>query len=165
MKKFWFRIPLTLVVFGLWVLLLFPLSLEEFVTGVVITLFLLLIPLPGREVFGDFSLYPKKIVYGVLYLFYFLLAVIRSNIDVASRVLKPTLPINPGVVKVKTVLKSRVGRLVLANSITLTPGTITVDIEDENLYIHWIDISSDSPEVATREIVKGFEKYLEVIFG
>ncbi|MBU1238544.1 Na+/H+ antiporter subunit E, partial [Myxococcota bacterium] len=71
----------------------------------------------------------------------------------------------PGIVKVKTTLKSPMGRLLLANSITLTPGTLTVEIEGEYLFIHWIDVSSTDVDAASEKIVKGFEKYLEVFYG
>ena len=75
-----------------------------------------------------------------LYIFVFLGELIKSNFDVAARVANPKLPINPGIVKVKTKLKSKLGRIMLANSITLTPGTLTVDIDEDTneLYIHWI---------------------------
>jgi multicomponent Na+:H+ antiporter subunit E len=53
----------------------------------------------------------------------------------------------------------------VANSITLTPGTITVDIKDDTLYIHWIDVTSTDIEEATKNIVVSFEKYLEVMYG
>jgi len=68
-------------------------------------------------------------------------------------------------VKVKTKLTSNIAKTILANSITLTPGTLTVDIKDEYLYIHWIEIQHDDLEGATLDIVAKFEKYLEVIFG
>lgn len=77
----------------------------------------------------------------------------------------PTIPINPGVVEVKTKLKSPVARLILANSITLTPGTLTVDIKDETLLVHWIDVKSTDLEKTTKYIAASFEKYLEVIYG
>jgi multicomponent Na+:H+ antiporter subunit E len=54
---------------------------------------------------------------------------------------------------------------VLANSITLTPGTLTVEAKEDSFFIHWIDISSPDIQTATEEIVKKFEKYLEVIYG
>ncbi|MGL1893196.1 MAG: Na+/H+ antiporter subunit E [Spirochaetaceae bacterium] len=165
MKKFWFRIPLALSIFGLWVLLVFPLSLQDSIIGVLITLFFILVPLPGSEVYGELKLVPKKIGYGIVYIFIFLWAVVKSNIQIALIVLTPKMPINPGIVEVKTTLKSRLGRLCLANSITLTPGTITVDVKGDSLFIHWINIESVDPQEATDEIVKGFEKYLEVIFG
>jgi multicomponent Na+:H+ antiporter subunit E len=68
-------------------------------------------------------------------------------------------------VKVKTSLHSKTGRLVLANSITLTPGTLTVETRDDYYYIHWIDVTTQDVEKASREIVSKFEKYLEVMFG
>ena len=64
---------------------------------------------------------------------------------IARIVLAPSLPLNPGIVKVKTRLQSKMGRLMLANSITLTPGTLTVEMQGEWLYIHWVTV--DSAEV------------------
>jgi len=55
--------------------------------------------------------------------------------------------------------------MLLANSITLTPGTLTVDVVDDSFFIHWIDVKDEDIKVASREIVEKFEKYLEVIYG
>ena len=90
----------------------------------------------------------------------------RANIDVAYRVLHPRLPINPGIVKVKTTLKSDTALTFLANSITLTPGTLSVDIDKDNgfLYIHWIDVKDREIEGATKIVVERFEKILRKIF-
>jgi multicomponent Na+:H+ antiporter subunit E len=90
---------------------------------------------------------------------------IKSNFDVARRVLTPALPIKPGIVEVKTKLKSKFARMLLANSITLTPGTLTVDVKDDSFFIHWIDVKNEDVEAASKEIVEKFEKYLEVIYG
>lgn len=100
------------------------------------------------------------------YLPIFLLECLKANIDVAYRVLHPNLPINPGIVKVKTKLKSDTALTFLANSITLTPGTLTVDIDTDDgvLYVHWIDVKSKDTEEATRLIVSRFEKILTKIF-
>lgn len=96
----------------------------------------------------------------------FLWECFKANIDVAYRVLHPQLPINPGIVKVKTVLKSDTGLTFLANSITLTPGTLTVDIDKDKgvLYIHWIDVKSKDVKKATEIIVGRFEEILKRIF-
>ncbi len=107
----------------------------------------------------------KKVVYSVIYIFYLFIAIVQSNFDVARRVIQPHIPINPGIVKVKTKLKSKIGRMILANSITLTPGTLSVEVKDDYYYIHWIDVTDMDVEGATEKIVAGFEKYLEVIFG
>ncbi len=90
---------------------------------------------------------------------------IKSNFKLAYIVLTPGLPINPGIVKVRTKLKSPMARLLLANSITLTPGTLTIELEGEWLYVHWVTVESADIEVATQSIVAGFERYLEVMYG
>ncbi|NQT20843.1 MAG: Na+/H+ antiporter subunit E, partial [Planctomycetes bacterium] len=52
----------------------------------------------------------------------------------------------------------------LANSITLTPGTLTIDMIGDDMYIHWIFVESDDPAEQTRIIVSRFEKVLRRIF-
>jgi multicomponent Na+:H+ antiporter subunit E len=68
----------------------------------------------------------------------------KANIDVAYRVI--TGKINPGIVQISPGLKTDLGISLLANSITLTPGTLTVDIDDDNndLYIHWINVKKEA---------------------
>lgn len=91
---------------------------------------------------------------------------IKANIDVARIVAHPGLPINPGIVKVRTRLKTDIALTFLANSITLTPGTMSVDLDRERgiLYIHWIDVKTSDIEQATKIIVEPFEKVLVKIF-
>ncbi|MDA3886199.1 MAG: Na+/H+ antiporter subunit E [Candidatus Delongbacteria bacterium] len=107
---------------------------------------------------------PKKWIYSLWYIIFLFIEIIKANFDVARRVISPKIRINPGIVTVKTKLKTATGRMVLANSITLTPGTLTVDIDEDTLYIHWIDVTNMDEKVATEKIVANFEKYLEVIF-
>ncbi|MCK5216857.1 MAG: Na+/H+ antiporter subunit E [Methanosarcinales archaeon] len=64
--------------------------------------------------------------------------IVIANIDVARRALSPSMPIDPHIFTFKTKLKSDVARTTLANSITLTPGTVTVDIIDDLFYVHAI---------------------------
>ena len=71
------------------------------------------------------------------YSFWLLLQIIKANIDVVRIVLSPKLPISPQIIKFKSDLPNEVALTVLANSITLTPGTLTVDIDEEkNYYVH-----------------------------
>jgi multicomponent Na+:H+ antiporter subunit E len=100
------------------------------------------------------------------YLPLFLWECLKANLDVAYRVLHPRLPINPGIVKVRSKLTTDTALTFLANSITLTPGTMSVDIDKDNgiLYIHWIDVKTKDVESATRIIVEHFEKILTKIF-
>jgi len=100
-----------------------------------------------------------------MFIFVFLGALIKANLSITKRVLSPSLPINPGIVQVKTKLKSKVGRMILANAITLTPGTFTLELKGEDLFIHWVNVKSGETEESTKEIVSSFEKYLEVMYG
>ncbi|MDP8269416.1 MAG: Na+/H+ antiporter subunit E [Candidatus Tenebribacter davisii] len=140
-------------------------DLQEIFFGALISLILTVVFFSKASIFSEFNLNPKAIIFMLIYIFVFAWELIKSNMDVAFRVIHPIIPINPGIVKVKTKLKSKLGRVILANSITLTPGTLTVDTNGEDYYIHWIDITSDDIEGATKQIVSKFEKYLEVIFG
>ena len=117
------------------------------------------------DVFSELKLTPEAMFYTIIYLFVFLYELVKSNLDVARRILTPSLPINPGIVEVKTRLQSKMGRMILANSITLTPGTLTIDIMGDTLYIHWIDVQTEDTQEATEKIVRKFEKYLEKIYG
>ncbi len=100
----------------------------------------------------------------LVYLPYFLYYCVHANLDVAYRVMHPDVPIRPGIVKVRTTLKSPLGKTFLANSITLTPGTLVVDIIEDDLYVHWINISTDNPVEQRRIIVERFEGLLRKIF-
>ena len=106
----------------------------------------------------------QRYFWALLYLFIFLWECLKANLDVAYRVLHPGLPIKPGIVKVKSNLTSDIAKVFLANSITMTPGTITVDVIDDNFFIHWIYVYSKDPEVYTHKILGRFEKFLKRIF-
>jgi multicomponent Na+:H+ antiporter subunit E len=65
-----------------------------------------------------------------------LVEMVKSSIDVARRVLSPQMPISPTVFEVRATQKTAVGRVVLANSITLTPGTVTLDLDGDRIKVH-----------------------------
>jgi multicomponent Na+:H+ antiporter subunit E len=87
---------------------------------------------------------PKRWFTFLAYLFPFFLAMAKANVDVAYRVI--TGRINPGIVKIDPRLKNDMSLAILANSITLTPGTLSVEVKPETneLYVHWINVK---PEV------------------
>lgn len=62
--------------------------------------------------------------------------IVKANVDVASRVLSPRLPISPTLIRVEASQKTPLYQAMFANSITLTPGTVTVDLEDGMLLVH-----------------------------
>ena len=94
---------------------------------------------------------------------------IRFNVDMAVRAFSPGLPKKSGIVKIPTALTSEYALSMLANSITLTPGTLTVDIVTEDgknyFYIHWIDVASDDPEEAAQAIKGRLEKWIGRIWS
>ena len=55
-------------------------------------------------------------------------------------------------------------KTILANSITLTPGTLTVDIVDQDYYIHWICVPEGDPEQHAKMIVGRFEWIIRKVF-
>ena len=95
-----------------------------------------------------------------VYIPVFIYKLVLANVDMAYRVLSPKLPINPGVVKVPTEIKSDFGKLVLANSITLTPGTLSMDVEDDGVLVHWVNVKGETKEEYQNNISGSFEKIL-----
>ncbi len=153
-----------LILITIWFLYNNTLDITAFVIGIVLSLLTSIIFCQSCNVFNEFKFTPLAFLYSVKFVFIFLIELIKSNLDVAIRVLTPSLPINPGIVEVKTKLTSKMARMLLANSITLTPGTLTVEIIDDSLFIHWIDVKDDEVEVATKEIVSKFENCLIKIY-
>ena len=94
----------------------------------------------------------------------FPIELIKANLNMAFRALSPKKPVNPGIVKIPTALQSEYGLSMLANSITLTPGTITMDVVEEDgqnyMYIHWIDVKTEDPVEAGNEIKGNLEKWI-----
>ncbi len=149
----------------IWLALTSNLGLQEVITGISASLMISL--LLGSRYF-ELGLPPvslKKIVFAIIYIFILFKEIILANFDVAYRVIHPKMPIKPGIVIIKTKLKSDIGKMMLANSITLTPGTFVLDIIDDRILIHWINVKTDNTDEATKAIGEKFEKYLRVIFS
>ncbi|MCD4770460.1 MAG: Na+/H+ antiporter subunit E [Bacteroidales bacterium] len=153
------------ILMAVWLILNQSADIECLAIGAVSSLLLAFMFCRGCTVFNDINLTPKACVYSFMFLAVFMFELVKSNFDIARRVLSPSLPINPGIIKAKTNLKSRMARLILANSITLTPGTFTIDIIDDTLYIHCVHIDDADSEKFGKEIIRKFEKYLEVLYG
>ncbi|RZN61159.1 Na+/H+ antiporter subunit E [Methanonatronarchaeum sp. AMET6-2] len=88
---------------------------------------------------------PVKLIMLVIYsigpLF---IRITKANFDMAYRVI--TGKITPGIVEIKTGLTNDVSKTILANSITLTPGTLTVDTEEDTFYVHWMNVTEEEPD-------------------
>ncbi|ASJ03148.1 cation:proton antiporter [Thermococcus profundus] len=162
-----------IILFLIWLFLTASTDAQELEMGLVLSLIIGALTYPIFTTRGLANLHPKRVAYAVAYAPYFLWAMIMANLDVAYRVLHPARPIRPGIVHCKTVLKTNPGKLALANSITLTPGTITLDVDDDDYFIHWIWVPDEAlteneeehVKAASRNITEPFEKFLKVIFG
>ena len=160
------RFLIFIAYFFIWLILSWSLDLGNLIGGVLISLFVLFLTsgfFPKKTaLFKNF----KRYVWFLYYIPLFIWECFKANLDGAYRVLHPDLPMRPGIVKVKTNLKSDLGLTFLANTITLKPGTMTVDIDKERgfIYVHWVNVESQDIEKATKIIVDKFERILLRIF-
>lgn len=130
----------------------------------------LLVGLPVAFVFR--RLYSKEIdlgrsvralPYAGLYLGAFSWELLRANVDVAYRVLSPGMPIEPEVILIPLRVESDIAITVIANSITITPGTVTLDYDAETnaLYVH--GVNGRDPEAIAAPI-RNWEDYALELF-
>ncbi|PNR94808.1 Na+/H+ antiporter subunit E [Petrotoga sp. 9PWA.NaAc.5.4] len=160
MKKF---ISTSIVLWLIW-LFLTSFNVSDLIVGLLVSLVLAsVISKFVNYEFGISVLY-KAVIFIFVYIPVFIYRMFLSNIDVARRVLSPEIPLNPGFVKIPIDLESEVGKFTLANSVTLTPGTLSIDVDENNLYIHWIDVKGKNEEEYKKNVTKSFEKILGRIF-
>ncbi|MDT8401479.1 MAG: Na+/H+ antiporter subunit E [Bacteroidales bacterium] len=153
-----------LICFATWLLLTSNVGWQNLVAGAVISLLTTIIF--ARYFNFDVSkmINPVRWFWMIIYIIYFIWQCVKANFDVAYRVLHPALPIKPGIVRVKLTLQGSLARTILANSITMTPGTIAVDIIDDVMYVHWINVRSMDHDTYAYSISGKFERILKKIF-
>lgn len=156
-----------------WISLSWPLAGHEALTGVAVSAFVTFMtldldgeegPAGGRIKF--FSIF-ARLAWFFLYVIVFLWECVRANIDVAFRVIPPAVAIRPGTLKIRTALKSDIALTFLANSITLTPGNTTVDVDKENglIYVHCLYVRQNYSRASMKlGVVTRFEKIIKKIF-
>ena len=171
MRKTSFPAVLTtfLLCLGFWILLTWSFSLQELAAGAVVSLAVALFSARFFIHENAFWLFnPAKLFGLVAYVFVFLGELFKANWDVAKRCYGGCKNIKPGIVKIPVDVKSDYGRSMLSNSITLTPGTITLDaVEEEGqayYYIHWIDVASKDAVEAGNAIKGTLEKGVRRVF-
>ena len=157
------KLVLFVFCFILWTGLNWPLNDQWFLAGIAVSTLV-------SYVVGDiFTKRPHIVVHVKRYFWFAFYAVVliveavRANIEVSYRVLHPDVPINPGIVKVKTKIKSEIGLTLLANSITFSTGGCSVDIDRKKgyIYVHCIDVESQNIKAATEMIATRFEKIIK----
>jgi multicomponent Na+:H+ antiporter subunit E len=153
-----------LALLAIWIFLTLSLRPDELLLGLGICLIIAVAT--GGAFTGNALrlLKPLKLLRMIEYVFYFLGKMFMANLDVLFRVIKPTVPTNPGIVKAGLSLRNRRAMNIVANSITLTPGTLTVEMTEDSIYVHWISLPNGDAGVVTQRMVDGFAGRLERIF-
>ena len=158
-----------LALYGLWLSLAFTLRFDEVIIGAAASMVVAYLT-SNIMVYGGVKdkFNPKRWFWALAYIvYYWFNAEVRAHLDVIKRILNPKMPIKPGIVRVPYTLKSDCGIVCVANSITNTPGTVTVELDEERktYYVHWIWVVSPDPKVCHREIAAPFEKYVRRFLG
>jgi multicomponent Na+:H+ antiporter subunit E len=166
------RLVLFVVSFAFWLCLVWPYSAADgrwlpgdIVAGIPVSIFVALVM--GEMIRANLIrlLNPRSWFWLLVYQFVFAYYVIKGGLDVAYRVLHPAVPIQPGIVRIRSILQTETGRTVLACAITLTPGTLTIDVSDDGVfYIHWLNVGNAKDEATAKRVMRRFEWYIKRIF-
>jgi len=154
---------ITLLVFLIYVLFAGSFSTYTVITGLIVAL-ILGFTTSRYLVKNEYKLLsPRRLMYLIYYFLKYITVIeIKAHLDVVKRIF--TMDIKPGIVKIPVYVKSSYGKLLVASSITNTPGTIVINEKDGYFYVNWIYVKTTKPELARREISEEFEKYAVKIF-
>ena len=168
------KIPAVIATFvlcmGFWVLLTWNFSSGELTAGALVSLAAALFASRFMVHEKAFWLFNPAKLFGLIYyvLIVFPVELIKANVDVAKRCFGGCKNVNPGIVKIPVDVESEYGQAMLANSITLTPGTITMEVTEEDdqtyYYVHWIDVTAPSGKEAGDAIKANLEKGVRRVF-
>jgi multicomponent Na+:H+ antiporter subunit E len=136
-KRIFHSISLGLVLFGTWLLL--SGFLEPLLLGLGVVSCVIVVGIANRMDVIDHEGHPIHLGWRILtYWLWLAVEIVKANLDVARRVLDPKLPIHPMLIRVKASQASELGQVIYANSITLTPGTVSMVVEDGEILVHAI---------------------------
>lgn len=127
-----------LIMFSFWILLSGEFTFILLASGVISSL--IVAGLSHDLLIGRINL-KERVVHlfrFIKYLPWLMGQIVLANADLVYRTLHPKMPIDPGLIRIKNIYKTNIGMVTLANSITLTPGTVTIDINDEYFLVHAI---------------------------
>ncbi|NJE09444.1 monovalent cation/H+ antiporter subunit E [Thermococcus sp. MAR1] len=169
----WERVIITWVaLMAFWVVISGSFRVRDLIVGAAVTLIIaaFMRDLLTEDIRKSGHIVEKLLYFAFIYLPQYLVIMafrlLESNLKVAKNVI--FMDINPGIVKIKTDLHSDTGVTILANSITLTPGTLTLDVNkklgETYLYVHWIDLETLNREKAGEKIKGDIEEWLKKVF-
>ena len=132
------------LLFGFWVLLNGQWTTEIAIVGLIVcaALYAFMCAFMGYSPKREWRI-AKRLPRIVGYFFYLVGEVFKSSWGVIKLIWSPTMVIEPEVTSFRTKLRTDAGKVVLANSITMTPGTITIDVQEDEFLIHCLDASFD----------------------
>lgn len=147
----------TILLFVLWMILTSNFQMANILVGMGVSFFIALLYV---KLFTHKKFEFINPIWLVFYLYILLKNLIISNIQISKIILKSDMRLSPAIIAVKTNLKSDWKKLLLANSVTLTPGTLTLEIQDDILFIHVMEYSKD---LNKENITKEFEDVIAKI--
>jgi len=106
----------------------------------------------------------KKIYNALVFLLFYLYKVFQANIELAFHILSPRLKMQPGIMKIPVSLKHPQAILLLVNMITMTPGTLTIDVSQDKrfIFVHFLFLVDEEKKVGE---IKNFEKRIADLFS
>ncbi len=130
------KVLLACILFAFWVIFTATVALYDLVLGAVSSAFVavLAVVLLGRAL--DPRITPMVLLRLPVFMARLVWEIIKANYDVAKIILNPRLPIDPRIVEYRTYLPDDLPRTVFSDSITLTPGTVTVELNGDLLNVH-----------------------------
>lgn len=140
----------------IWVALTGNFTILNFLFGFLLSFIIMLVISRNRRENAYFTRGPKLIGF----MFFFLYELIKANVQVAYDVITPSFYMKPGIIKIPLTAKTDLEITMLANLITLTPGTLSLDVSDDKkvLYVHAMYVKDK--EEFIKGIKNGFEKRL-----
>ena len=120
----------------LWIMLSGHYTLLQLSLGILSVLIVTIVSSRMNLIIFDQPILQLYFIKFIPYGFWLMIQILKSNIDVCIRILNPKLPINPQLVTVKSTQASNLAKVIYANSITLTPGTISIDIDGSEIEVH-----------------------------
>jgi multicomponent Na+:H+ antiporter subunit E len=152
MKVFLANILLTFV----WVALTGEFIYQNFILGFALSFFVLWI----STAFGRSSRYFHRLFNSVILVLFFFKELIRANLYITYDILTPTFHMRPAIVEVPLDAKTDAEITLLANLITLTPGTLSIDVSEDKKFIYVHTMYLTTKEEFINEIKNGLEKRL-----
>lgn len=130
------KVLLASFLFVFWIILTATLAAYELILGAICSALVATISFSVLAYTLDPRITPAVILRFPFFSLALAVEIIKANIDVALIIINPKLPIDPRIIEYRTYLPDDLPKVIFADSITLTPGTVTVELEEEKLFVH-----------------------------